>query len=292
MLTASRLSKALNESSKVKCFYHSADLDGHCSGALVLSKYPDAEMIGINYGDEFPWDDIHEGDEVFMVDFSLEDPKDMEKLAKKCDLIWIDHHETAIDKNKDLDVDGLQEVGKAGCELTAEYLGLPVSEGIKLLGRYDVWDDKDKDYWEEEILPFHYGMGRFDTRPEESMELWQELFEDKADFISKTIESGKLILEYETVQNAAYVRAYGFDADFQGYKAIVSNRGMTGSGLFDSLWDPEKYDLMVTFCKSEKGWKVSLYTTKDDVDCGELAKKNGGGGHKQAAGYTTEECPF
>ena len=38
----------------MKCFYHSADLDGHCSGAIVKMVYPECELIGINYGDKFP----------------------------------------------------------------------------------------------------------------------------------------------------------------------------------------------------------------------------------------------
>ena len=42
----------------IKCFYHLADLDGHCSGAIVKYKYPDAELFGINYGQAFPYDKI------------------------------------------------------------------------------------------------------------------------------------------------------------------------------------------------------------------------------------------
>lgn len=35
------------------CFYHSKDLDGKCSGAIVKYKFPDCNMIGIDYGDKF-----------------------------------------------------------------------------------------------------------------------------------------------------------------------------------------------------------------------------------------------
>jgi oligoribonuclease NrnB/cAMP/cGMP phosphodiesterase (DHH superfamily) len=34
---------------------------------------------------------------------------------------------------------------------------------------------------------------------------------------------------------------------------------------------------------------VSLYTTKDEVDCSIIAKSNGGGGHKKAAGFRVED---
>ena len=38
----------------MKCFYHSADLDGQCSGAIVKLARPDCELVGIDYGDPFP----------------------------------------------------------------------------------------------------------------------------------------------------------------------------------------------------------------------------------------------
>jgi len=53
----------------MKCFYHSSDLDGHCSGAIVKQEYADCEMIGIDYGNKFPWDSIEIRETVFMVDF-------------------------------------------------------------------------------------------------------------------------------------------------------------------------------------------------------------------------------
>jgi len=36
---------------KTVCFYHSADLDGHCSGAIVRKVFPQAQLVGANYGD-------------------------------------------------------------------------------------------------------------------------------------------------------------------------------------------------------------------------------------------------
>ena len=67
-----------------KCFYHSADFDGHCSGAIIKKKFDDVEMIGINYGDEFPWSDIKPDETVYMVDFSLQPFDLMIKLNKLC----------------------------------------------------------------------------------------------------------------------------------------------------------------------------------------------------------------
>lgn len=100
------------------CFYHKADLDGVCSGAIVKHFVPDCEMVGFDYGMEFPWDkvlvvpDASGGKTetaatlldagafpkrtVYMVDVSLP-PADMKRLAKVSELVWIDHHQICVD---------------------------------------------------------------------------------------------------------------------------------------------------------------------------------------------------
>jgi nanoRNase/pAp phosphatase (c-di-AMP/oligoRNAs hydrolase) len=45
---------------------------------------------------------------------------------------------------------------------------------------------------------------------------------------------------------------------------------------------------MMPFRYNGKFWVISLYTTKDNVDCSVLAKNRGGGGHKQAAGFQVD----
>lgn len=131
---------------KVRCYYHKIDLDGKCSAAIVRRKYPDCELIGVDYPDRPDFDKINPGDTVFVVDFSFE-PDDMRAIAAiaKIDFIWIDHHKSAIEKmesNLMSHVQGKREIGKAGCELTWEYFfpNEPMPIAVSRLGRYDVWD--------------------------------------------------------------------------------------------------------------------------------------------------------
>jgi len=141
----------------MKCFYHSADLDGKCSGAIVRSMW-ECELIGINYGDAFPWDSIEPGETVVMVDFCLQPFSEMVRLNELAELVWIDHHVSAI---REAEACGFEarlaqvlEVGRAGCELAWEhYVGTEVPKAVRLLGRYDVWDHADPEVW-----PFTYGM--------------------------------------------------------------------------------------------------------------------------------------
>jgi len=281
----------------MKCFYHSADLDGHCSGAIIKHAYPDCEMFGINYGDKFPWNRIVKDEKVFMVDFTLQPFEDMEKLNNICKLHWIDHHKTALDeahKRGFLASGGqLLAIDKAGCELTWEYVHSKYAltpDVIYLLGRYDVWDHSSP-----YVLPFQYGMRNIKNTLPDNQALWHDLFDNNPTLYNKIMKNGKLLIEYEETQNEKFCNRYAFETELNGLKAICANKGLANSKLFNSVYDPEKHDLMITFVRLRlpaNKWTVSLYSTKENIDCGKIAKSFGGGGHKGAAGFQCEELPF
>ena len=49
--------------------------------------------------------------------------------------------------------------------------------------------------------------------------------------------------------------------------------------------------MVIPFEYNGDKWVVGLFTTRDNIDCSELAKMFGGGGHKKAAGFTTKNYP-
>lgn len=277
----------------MKCFYHKSDLDGICSGAIIKYKYPECEMIGVDYGDDInPLDHIDLGKECYVVDFAFSS-EIMEKLFYKTHLIWIDHHKSSFDIVNKINnshgivgttIHGKREIGKAGCELTWEYLfpEREMPEAIQLLGRYDVWDNSAEWCWENRTLPFQYGMKSLNRSVDSKF--WHLLFSDNRQ-INKIVDKGILILVYQKEQNKKILENNYFEREFQGLKAICLNNQVYNSQVFDSLWDEDKYDIMICFAYTGKHWKVSLYSTKDSVDCSELAKEFGGGGHKGAAGF-------
>lgn len=279
----------------MKCFYHSSDLDGHCSGAIVKRKHPWCEMIGINYGQPFPWESIEPGEDIIMVDFSLQPFSDMKRLNDLCALTWIDHHKTAIDEACETEFlasrEQLLEIGRAACELTWEYMypDIPLPLAVYLLGRYDVWDHSDL-----RTLPFQYGLRQNEHTSPENTVMWENLFVDER-HVEFFLNHGRFILDYETKQNQKFCKAYAFETELNELRAICVNRGFTNSKVFDSVYDPKRHHLMITFCRLKlpaRKWTVSLYSTRDDVDCGNIAKSFGGGGHKGAAGFQCSELPF
>ena len=277
----------------MKCFYHSADLDGHCSGALIKQAYPDCVMIGINYGDKFPWDTIKEGETIYITDFSLQPFEDMIRLNRFADLKWIDHHKTAIQNYHDSlllggeEIDGLCNSAFAGCELTYMWLHegghCQVPLAVHLLGRYDVWDHKDS-----RVLDFQYAMRAIEDTWPDNTELWNRILRDDTE-VERMLESGRRILDYQRLEYRKTARAQTFVTEVDGLVCLAANAPMVNSKLFDSLMDEDLYDAVIVFSFTGKlNWKVSLYTSKPGIDVSSVAVAHGGGGHAGAAGCN---CP-
>lgn len=277
----------------MKCFYHRADLDGKCSAAIVRRWCPDVELIGVDYGDVFPWERIVPGDEVIMVDFSLPMPE-MQRLSDLCRLTWIDHHKSALEAARACGfvASGGQYcvVGNAACELAWEVFfgrfGVVMPRAVRLLGRYDVWDHESH----PGALEFQYGMRQLDAWPDDAG-FWQLVFEHDSE-VNRLIEEGALLLAYERRQNAAYARSCAFDVVFSGLRCVAINRGLSNSLLFEGVYDPQRHDAMLAFVRRAGHWKVSLYTDRPGVDVSAVAAAHGGGGHAGAAGFECERLPF
>ena len=270
----------------MKCFYHNADLDGKCSAAIVNYVHMDIDLIGIDYGDLFPWDSLIPGEIVYMVDFSLQPFKEMIKLADIVDFIWIDHHKTAIEEMQKSGhtFKGLQRVGIGACDLMWEwFLFSKRNFCVRLLAEYDVWNHSDP-----QCLPFQYGMRELDTEP--NSDVWNKVIRDEPAFIAEVIQRGELILKYEDRQNKERAKALSFETELDGLKVIAMN-GWGNSKLFDFVWNPNKYDAMLTFVWKKGRWKISLYTDKFGINVGAVAKARGGGGHFGAAGFHCKNLP-
>jgi len=277
----------------MKCFFHSSDLDGHCSGAIVKYFLPECKLIPINYGkdSEFCEDMCEDGEEIWLVDFTLQPFERMIALNKRCKLVWIDHHETEIreaQRNAHIMIRGIQEVGIGACALVWKFIsGEEVPLVVKLLAEYDVWKHDDS-----RVLPFQYGLRQYVTFPVNGISLWKDLFKNENGLLIKAITlKGTTILAYEERQNEKYCESYAFETEFEEYRAIAINKGLANSKIFDSV-DMSKYDIMIRFVRAKGHWNVGLNTESDSIHVGELAKKYNGGGHQKAAGFQCKELPF
>lgn len=273
------------------CIHHNKDLDGYCSGAVVRRKYPDCKLIGWDYGQPLP--DFKEmlGEDVIMIDISFPIGKVLD-LAAISRLTIIDHHisfKKEVDELIQTQRDSftyIYELGVAACEIGWKYLfsGIKVPKAVTLLGRYDTWR-KDEGFWEEETLPFQFYMRTECTSPETfPMELLAS-GSYAEDCIVKAISIGRSILKYQEQQDMLACGRAAFEMEFEGLRAICLNQGAFSSNTLQTVYDPEKHDIMIGFQFNGKFWNVSLRSAKVNVDVSVIAKSRGGGGHKAAAGF-------
>jgi len=113
----------------MKCYYHN-DNDGKaaafCVHAWVGIKdcSQPVEFVEMSYGKPFPFADITENEQVWIVDYSIA-PEDMDILLDiTADVTWIDHHKTAIEKYAEYtrEIRGVRDVSEAACTLAWKYI--------------------------------------------------------------------------------------------------------------------------------------------------------------------------
>src|ERR1035437_1030488 len=279
----------------VTAVVHSRDLDGHSSGAIIKLKYPDCKVIGFDYGQDLPYEEIKSGEPIIMADVSMKMPQMLE-LAKYSNwqLTFIDHHISAIKDYKEFVGYGetfctaVLDNTKSACEGTWKYLfpDKQMPRAISLLGIYDTWRKNESGFdWENEVLPFQFGMRMFCNSPETFP---TELFTDDS-LVNGIIEKGKTILQYQAQVNETNCKG-AFEIEFEGLRAICLNGAGFNSDVFKSVYDEAKHDIMMPFKFDGKQWIISMYTTKE-IDLSVIAKKYGGGGHAKASGAQFKKLP-
>lgn len=309
----------------MKCFYH-GDQDGIVSGYYVKKackkrrvKFTRDDFREINYGVTFPLKEIQQDELVFIVDYSI-DPEEMwQLLTITRNVFWIDHHQTAIDKYKDFKcpIKGIRLTGKgiSGANLTWWYFehkcdknwhGDVIDDYEKptggyylsnfflkrmikkcpLLAKYTAnWDTFNFEEEEREIVAFRYAFGGGNYNP------CDKKLKHVENQVAHLVKQGMLIFEHEENRTKSYVKSYGFETTFEGRKAYAVNSAQLNSFFFSSI-DPTKYDIFIGFCyKGDVNrWVYQLYSAeKDKVNVAKLAEKYGGGGHSNAAGFSSDK---
>lgn len=303
--------------SKIVVLHHSADFDGLFCREIARKFLPDAILIGWDYGDPTPAKELLDGTEqLYMMDISIPD------LMDHPNLIWIDHHKTAIEKYDGPNdpeanlktspiIRGYRIDGVAACRLAWQWFlqqetiknslggltGLPdkkmfvdhwVSEpvAVTLAGEYDIWDKRDPD---AEL--FQHGLRGRDV-------FWQRLLtreQDSTDYVKELLNEGRAIQYARQHEYAEVIKEQGFTTMFGGltFLCCCSHELDIRSQLFEAGIKPE-HDGLLGFTFTGKDWRVSLYGVpgKPDIDLSKIAAHHGGGGHKQACGFRTKSLPF
>jgi oligoribonuclease NrnB/cAMP/cGMP phosphodiesterase (DHH superfamily) len=281
-------------------FYHGADLDGWCAGFIcslgLRAEGVEYELHSYDYGNSFPHNEVDlKKDSLIFTDVV---PSPYDNLLRICqegyDITIIDHHKSLIEfvqsQLTSFDIKGLLSDQVSACMLAWKYYfpSLTVPEYIKLLSLYDTWNNKDKELWDNRIMPFQLGSRVHAKNPSIDNNFWNDLQDHRYDSerINKIINDGIVCMDYKKQDDEknCHLSFNGTMVDFPSYRCICLNTGFCGSQTFESKWNENDYDIMLAYNYNGHGFSVSLYTTKD-IDVSKIAVSYGGGGHKQAAGF-------
>lgn len=267
-----------------KVIYHKADFDGIFCREIARKFLIGAELIGWDYGDPTP--EVSSNDNLYILDLSVPD------LMNHPELIWIDHHKSAMEKYPS-SIPGYRIDGVAACRLTWQwFLGrdfdLPVKDSyverfvkeplaVRLAGEYDIWDRRDSD---AEL--FQHGLRS------ESID-WQKLLVNDG-YVADLLLNGQAIQYAKTKENESIIKAAGFTTKLEGLTFLAVNHARYNSHLFTAGLTPE-HDACLGFAWRDGHWNISLYHApgKEHHDLSLIAIKYGGGGHKGACGFRVKE---
>lgn len=270
--------------------FHHNDIDGHASAAQVKAAFPKNEIRFISCNYTFSLADyansINPEDQVFIVDYSFKEStfNELKALMDATDnLVWIDHHLCSLELTERhpelVFVAGMIDTSMSGAALAYRFFHkdtklLPL--WVRLVSDYDTWT---KEY--EVTDAFQYGLQNSDWSVES--EIWTLL--DDPGVLKNTIMKGKIILDFIRADYARHLKDYGFTANFMGHKCLAINTRLASSMIFDGCRD--EYEIYVRFQFTGKCWKYSIYSN-GKVNVSALASVFGGGGHRCAAGFSTD----
>ena len=300
----------MSSNDKVLIMYHGSDFDGKCSGAIAYKYYKDQDYDIELYPIE--WETVEkfnlrdcEDKIVVLCDFSLP-PETMDRINRVAkQFIWIDHHKSAVNAlteyNKTVDeplnLKGLRDISEtiAACELTWRFFyGTKVPIPINYLSQYDTsWNAF---HLKPEIMEFQYGLKSYDTEDVTS-DLWGKLISPNEDssFIQEILRNGRIIISYNNIWNKDYYKKYLQEGTFEYNGEVYSeNCAFVNIGLHEAYFLQHlksDYELVILYCKLATGqYTLGLYSLT--IDCSEIAKLFGGGGHAGAGGARVDKLPF
>ena len=269
--------------------YHANCRDGFAAAWAIRTVYPSATFIAGNYGkplEGFPF----AGQDVIFADFSL--PRlDMLEIAAMADTLRVfDHHKTAEEALRDFPVSSgvkiVFDMERSGAGISWDELHSPVGFGHLDPPRPWFIDYvEDRDLWRF-ALPDSKAINAYLGTLKYDFSVWDALCRFTA---AEANAAGQAV----EAKVAAYVEEVGKNSyratDFAGRTLQIVNAPQVDVSelLADLLERNPSVDYSVGWWRRADGrFQYGLRSRPgSDVDVSAIAKDNGGGGHKHAAGF-------
>lgn len=256
--------------------YHKNCMDGKGAAYAAWLKFKQtATYLEVNYGEDLPT--IKNNSEVYILDFSYS-KEILEKLNSRCKkVIVLDHHKTAEESLKNVPF-AIFNMNKSGASLAYEYFHSNETkpDHIRYVEDRDLWNWKLPDSKQ-------YSLGAYSLI---------KTFTDFHKFTAQDlIDAGYTIETYqsqliETILANSYLTTFGIGGQTQ-YSVATVNSPVLQSELGNLLL--QKYpdcDFSYVYREDQENTYISLRSEDSKVDVSIIAKVFGGGGHRNASGFT------
>lgn len=227
------------------------------------------------------------GRNVLMVDFAYKDPEIMNKLNKDANkMLLLDHHKTAKEAlDGKIDCDYVFDMERSGAKMAWDFFYPGKTAPLLILYV------EDRDIWKWEMTESKAYLAALDSYPY-TFSTWSWIASLAGDHLEDFFAEGRAIMRFQQrlTNNAVdrAVTAYLIAPDGTKHickvvnassKEIISDVGhelAKQNGMIGAIW-AHAHDLGTNF--------ISLRSV-GNLDVGEVAQKFGGGGHKNASGFT------
>lgn len=269
--------------------FHGGCRDGFCAAWVCNTYYKaqgvEPEFFAGYYGQEPP---DCTGRDVVIVDFSykLETMKTIAAQAKS--LLVLDHHKTALEDLADFDLYGPAnttvkfDMKRSGARMAHDHFfsGILTPQLVAYVEDRDLWAHKL--VLTKEInayistIPFDFAA--WDAADKESINRW--------------VDKGQAVLA-KIAQYVAEVRKNARMVVFEGYEVPCVNASYVDiSEVLHSLCDGRPWPFAVGWSQRADGLFQYSLRSVGDFDVSVIAKKYGGGGHRNAAGFESKTLLF
>jgi len=273
--------------------YHGGCRDGFCAAWIVnrfmKRKKQECDFFAGYYGQSPPdcWDL-----DVIMVDFSYP-LAEMERIIRQCrTLLVLDHHKTAMEALRPLQsvldpalsrVRIIFDMDKSGAQMAWDAFA------CNTVSPYLVPYIEDRDLWRHR-LPESKTINAYIGSLPFTFKAWDDEYERYLDEEHRLpLREGAAVLA-KVDQYVAVVRKNALICRFMGHSVPVVNASQVDISelLEDLLVNPlpgHQCPFSVGWWQRQDGMLVYSMRSVGDFDVSDLAKKMGGGGHKNAAGF-------
>ena len=263
--------------------YHAACRDGFAAAWAFHWMNPRAEFVEGFYGQAPP--DV-EGRQVYLLDFTYPRAVLKELADRALTLTILDHHKTA-----QADLQGFE----------AEHQNADVVFDMNRSGAGITWDEvnatlfprpwvidyvEDRDLWRWKLRNSRKVNAYLGTIPF-TFEAWDALLEMP---VEDAVDAGEAV-QAKIDQYVSEVNKNARRIAFEGFAGvpIVNAPQADISELLDSLMEQTGESFAVGWWQRGDGLYQYSLRSRGDLDVSEIARRHGGGGHRNAAGFQVKE---